>query len=239
MCYPFLAGAPFLRLRVNRGRQTLLNRARGLKHSLFSASVATIWRMDEPPGPGFSRRAGRARVPRPLDAARLDELALAYVARFATSAGRLSAFLRRKLSERGWSGDEADGGLAVADALVARFVAAGYVDDAAFARARAAGLLGRGYGERRIEQALRGAGIGEDDRAAARAEEGEARRAALRLAARRGFGPFGAGGPLDRARRDKQIAAMLRAGHPLDTACRLIDAASVAEARTWAGEAWE
>ncbi len=40
------------------------------------------------------------RPPRPLDAALLDELALGYVARFATSTGKLSAYLNRKLRER-------------------------------------------------------------------------------------------------------------------------------------------
>ena len=38
--------------------------------------------------------------PRPLDAPRLEELALSYVARFATSAAKLDDYLRRKLRER-------------------------------------------------------------------------------------------------------------------------------------------
>lgn len=176
----------------------------------------------------------RRKAPRPLDAARLEELALGYVARFATSAGKLSGYLRRKQAERGWEG--ADDAADTTATLVARFVAAGYVDDAAFARSRAAGLLRRGYGARRIDQALRGAGIAEDDRAAARGEAGEARAAALRLAEKRGFGPFGADGKRDPARREKQIAAMLRAGHPLDSARELIDAASEEAARAWAEE---
>jgi regulatory protein len=37
--------------------------------------------------------------------------------------------------------------------------------------------------------------------------------------------------------REKQIAAMLRAGHPLDSARQIVDAASVAEAERWAAEA--
>ena len=172
------------------------------------------------------------RAPVPLDARRLEELALAYVARFATSAAKLGRYLRRKLRERGWDGP----GEPDAAALVAKFVAAGYVDDAGFARARASGLRRRGFGERRVEQALRGAGIGETEREAARAGEGEARRAALVLARKRGFGPFGPERP-DRERREKQLAAMLRAGHPLDTARRLLDAASEAEALEWVEEA--
>lgn len=172
------------------------------------------------------------RPPTPLDPARLEELALAYVARFATSAARLAQYLRRKLRERGWEGDaEPDPA-----ALVARFTAAGYVDDDAFARARASGLRRRGYGARRVEQALRGAGIAEPQRQAARGGERDVRSAALVMARKRGFGPFGPERP-DPARREKQIAAMLRAGHSLDSARKLIDAADEAEALEWVGEA--
>ncbi len=174
-------------------------------------------------------------MPGPLDAARLDELALTYVARFATSAAKLERYLRRKLRERGWDG-EREPDLA---ALVGRYVELGYVDDAAFARAKSGGLLRRGYGARRVSEALREAGIEEAIREEVRPGEGVERRAALALARKRGFGPFGRGrepGPLDRARRHKQIAAMLRAGHPLDSAREMVDAASEAAAELWAAE---
>jgi regulatory protein len=171
------------------------------------------------------------RPPKPLDAARLDELALAYVARFATSAAKLERYLKRKLRERGWDGEH-EPGLA---ALVGRYVELGYVDDEAFARARTGSLLRRGYGTRRVGEALREAGIGEAIREDVRPAEGAQRRAALALARKRGFGPFGRD-PLDRERRQKQIAAMLRAGHPLDSAREMVDAASEAAAEQWAAE---
>ncbi|MFX8922223.1 hypothetical protein ABTN04_19345, partial [Acinetobacter baumannii] len=85
-----------------------------------------------------------------LDPARLNELALAYAARFATSAGKLSAYLKRKVRERGWEG-EGDAADAMA-AVVGRMVELRYVDDVAFAQARGSGLLRRGYGARRIEE---------------------------------------------------------------------------------------
>ena len=169
------------------------------------------------------------RPPPPLDTVRLQELALSYVARFATSSARLEAYLRRKLRERGWDGEnEPD-----VAALVDRYVELGYVDDVQYARTRAGGLLRRGYGPRRIAQALGAAGIAEEIREEIRASDGEMRRAALALARKRGFGPFGQDLP-DRARRQKQIAAMLRAGHPLDSARDLVDAASVEAAEQWA-----
>ena len=59
-------------------------------------------------------------------------------------------------------------------------------------------------------------------------------RAALALAKKRRFGPFGNELP-DRTVREKQLAAMLRAGHPLDLARALLAAASVEDAEDWAG----
>jgi len=55
------------------------------------------------------------------------------------------------------------------------------------------------------------------------------------MAQKRGFGPFGRSEP-DRAVREKQIAAMLRAGHRLDSARELVNAASQQAALDWAGE---
>jgi regulatory protein len=173
--------------------------------------------------------ARERRRPRPLDAAKLEELALAYVARFATSAAKLERYLVRKLRERGWDG-EREPDLA---ALVGRYVSLGYVDDAAFARAKGGSLLRRGYGPRRVRQALAEAGIDEATRDEARAGATAERRAALALARKRGFGPFGPAPP-DRQQREKQLAAMLRAGHALDSAREMVDAASEAAAEDWA-----
>lgn len=168
----------------------------------------------------------------------MEELALAYVARFATSAGKLSAYLARKLRERGWAG-EAEPDPA---AIVARYVKLGYVDDAGFARAKAGSLRRRGYGDRRVEQALVAAGIGEPEREEARGAQREQREAALVMVRKRGFGPFArrpATGDEARRLREKQLAAMLRAGHPLDMARVLVDAPSIEAAEEWAGEVEE
>jgi regulatory protein len=167
--------------------------------------------------------------PKPLNSVRLNDLALHYVARFATSAAKLEDYLKRKLRERGWEG-EGDPALR---ALVERFVAAGYVDDLAYARAKSGSLLRRGYGQRRVGQALHAAGIGEEVREEVRAGKAAQRRAALALAQKRRFGPFGSA-ELDRPAREKQIAAMLRAGHPLDMARALVTASDTAAAEEWA-----
>ena len=196
-------------------------------------------------GGGGGREQGERRAPAPLDAARLEQLALAYVARFATSGGKLGDYLGRKLRERGWESEDGEGDAGgVVEALVARFVGAGYVDDAGFAQARSSSLQRRGYGQRRIAQALGDAGIDAQTARAALPGVSAARAAALAMARKRRFGPYGTGGDgaggdwqAARARREKQVAAMLRAGHALDSARELVNAISIEAAERWAAEA--
>ena len=68
-----------------------------------------------------------------------------------------------------------------------------------------------------------------------RAGQAEQRRAALALARKRRLGPFGPA-DADRALREKQLATMLRAGHPLDSARELVNSPSVEAAESWAAE---
>ncbi|MET0249887.1 MAG: RecX family transcriptional regulator [Sphingobium sp.] len=156
----------------------------------------------------------------PLGPDSLRELALGYVGRFATSRAKLVAYLERKLRERGWDADSAADPGALAD----RFVALGYIDDASFAAAKGAALARRGYGARRVDAALRGAGIGETDRSDAR-DQAHAERwsAAERFARRKRIGPF-ANEACPPDRRERMIAAFLRAGHDMATARQWIDA---------------
>lgn len=174
----------------------------------------------------------KRRNPQPLNQTRLEELALAYVARFATTQGKLRDYLQRKLRERGWDG----GDFPDLDALIARYCELGYVNDEAWARMKAGSLLRRGYGARRVGEALGHAGVDEDLRHSASPDEGAGRRAVLVLARRRQFGPF-AVQPADRPLREKHIAAMLRAGHRLDMARAIIDAESPEAAEAWVQEA--
>jgi len=166
-------------------------------------------------------RRKEPRKPRPpLDGEGLERLALFYAGRFATTRAKLRTYLTRKLRERGWGGD----GEPPVERLVERFAELGYVDDKAFADSRAASLGRRGYGARRVKAALDGAGIDEADSAEAReAAKAGAWEAALRFAERKRIGPFAADEP-DRAGREKAFAAMLRAGHPMDIARRVVTA---------------
>lgn len=151
----------------------------------------------------------RRRNPTPLDAAKLEELALGYVGRFATTRCKLAIYLNRKLRERGWAGDDEP----PVEELTERLVRLGYVDDRAYAMAKARSLAGRGYGQRRVRQALAQAGIGEEDANEAREfSAAEAVEAALRFARRRSIGPFAAA-ELDPQQRERALTAMVRAGH--------------------------
>jgi len=169
----------------------------------------------------------------PLNEERLKELALRYVGRFATSRAKLRGYLTRKIRERGWDG----AGEPDLAGLAERFADSGYVDDAAFALGKARSLSGRGYGKRRLVEQLRAAGIEEEHgRDAQQHADDEAVAAALRFAERRRIGPFAAA-VLDRAGREKAIAAMIRAGHGFALARAIaqlppggtIDAAALAE----------
>jgi len=158
------------------------------------------------------------RPPPPLDQAALERLALRYVERFATTRGRLTAYLQRKIRERGWEGPGADPA-----GLAERMAGLGYVDDRAFAEARASAMARRGLGARRVAQDFRAAGIEDADAAElAPAIAERAAAAALAFARRRRIGPFG-DGTADRPQREKQLAAMIRAGHAFDLARRIVN----------------
>ena len=165
-------------------------------------------------------RAHRKRPP--LDQKRLEELALRYVERFATTRAKLRSYLTRKLRERGWESD----GEPDVEAIAGRFADQGYVDDAAYALAKSQALAGRGYGKRRLLEKLRAAGVEEADSGVAREHaDGEALAAALRFAERRRIGPFASEPPRDRKDRERALATMVRAGHSFSLAREIVDLA--------------
>lgn len=153
----------------------------------------------------------------PLDAAALDRLALRYVERFATTRARLASYLVRKIRERGWDGVAVDPA-----AIAERLAGLGYIDDRAFADARARTMARRGLGARRVAGDLRQAGVRQDDAdAVAPAIQDRAVASAIAFARRRRIGPFAAE-PADRPLREKQLAAMIRGGHSFDLARRIV-----------------
>lgn len=174
----------------------------------------------------------------------MRDLALHYAARFATTGARLEAYLARKIKERGLA-EDTDGRTIAIDVptLVSRLVALGYVDDDAYARARARDLGARGYGGRRVEQVLRHAGVEDSVRQAHAPGEAAGRRAAALMAQKKRLGPWNvARDPvsdpmLRRKAHEKAVAAMLRAGHQYDHVRFVLHAARTEEVEQWLDEA--
>ncbi|PZU48575.1 MAG: RecX family transcriptional regulator [Sphingomonas sp.] len=171
---------------------------------------------------GPDRRAkGPRKPPPPLDQAALEAIALRYLERFQTSRARLLRLLNQKIRQRGWK----EGASAPdVEAIAAKMVGLGYVNDAAFAEARTRGLARRGIGAGRVQASLSAYGIDAETRAAV-LEGHDPWAAALDFARRKRLGPFGP--PIsDPKQRNRQLGAFARAGHPHGLANRILAARS-------------
>lgn len=177
-----------------------------------------------------ARKPRLPRTPRPLDPASLQDLALGYAARYATTAAKLRRYLARKLAERGWQGDIPPD----QDALVARLTALAYVDDRAWAAAKNRDLTARGFGARRISGALAAAGVDKDDRPTA--DPAQRLSSAIAFARRRHLGPFARPAAPDPRRQDRDLAAMARAGHDFEVARQVLAAPDEAALRELSGD---
>ena len=123
-------------------------------------------------------------------------------------------------------------GRALVDAVVARLRGAGLLDDAAYAETRAHTLHRRGVPPRLIRHRLLQKGVDDPVVAAAletvTAAAGEPElSAAVNLARRRRLGPFRAAARA--ANRERDLAALARAGFTFEVARRVIEAASTDE----------
>lgn len=171
---------------------------------------------------------GQARpLPKPPTEERLWNAALAYLQRFAASQGMVEAVLGRRIDRAARAGViEAEAGRALLARVMKRMAASGLLDDLGFARARAETLFRQGRGGQWIAQALAAKGLSRTLIDAALAglveDHGDvALIAARRFAQRRRLGPWR---NRDRAaHRDRDLAAMGRAGHAYEIARRVID----------------
>ena len=178
------------------------------------------------------KRPSRAAGP-PPNAARLREAALAHLARFAATEVGLRRVLERRIAR--WArAAEAEGqsreaiarataALAAEIAAIAQsLVAAGAVNDAAFAESRARRLARSGHSRRAIAAHLAAKGI-ETDTATAALPEGEEAEllAAIAFCRRRRIGPFARVAP-DAPARMKALAALARGGFAQGVARRAL-----------------
>ena len=169
------------------------------------------------------------RQPRKPPPSSLENAALYYLERYASSAENLRRVLSRRVDRaaRVHEIDVADVHAQI-DALIRRYEAAGLLDDRAYAETRVNSLRSRGGSTRLIRLKLRQKGVapGAIDQALAddRSEVGELK-AAIAFARRRRLGPYRR---TDRAAgRDRDLASMARAGFSYDLARRVVEAASV------------
>ena len=153
-------------------------------------------------------------------------MATFYLARHSASTERLRDVLARKIARRlGREGGEAPDAAALRamiDPVVERLTRTGLLDDAAFARGKAASLAAKGRPAWRIRADLAQAGVdpgqGELD---AVLDELDPVAQATTWARRRRLGPFRM---RDReAQRDRDVARLARAGFPAAVARAVVD----------------
>jgi regulatory protein len=163
------------------------------------------------------------RPPGKVTEAYLQRAALAYLERFASSAANLKRVLQRRVARRcRLRGEDPEAFAPLVEAVVEKSRRSGLVDDAAYAEARVATLRRRGGSARAIRAKLAQKGIDRTTIAEALPEEPDAEEnAAHALARRRRLGPYRAE---DRApAREKDLAALARAGFSFEIARRVID----------------
>lgn len=186
----------------------------------------------------------RRRGPRKVTATYIENSAAHYLGRFATSSAHLRQVMMQKVhrsaAHHGTSVEEGEG---YVDAVIAKFLRLGFLNDTEYAAMRARGLHAKGTPIKGIRFQLKRKGLNDDDITSALealVEDEDARdldfAAAIKLARRRRLGPFRTDDPdVRRERRDKDMAALARAGFGYDVAQRIVDADTVEdlEAFSW------
>jgi regulatory protein len=190
--------------------------------------------MAEVPGTRGGKPARRERrPPRKITAARLDNMALHYLGRFASSSGNLRRVLLRKVARAAAAhGDDPDDGAKLIEELIARYLASGLIDDRAYAAQKAASLQRRGASRFGIRGKLRQKGVEGELVAEAietldAASETSELASACALARRRRLGPYRPPSAR-RAAHDKDMATLARAGFSFDVARRVLEVSDIA-----------
>lgn len=177
-----------------------------------------------------SEKPKKRKLPRKVTPRSLENAALHYLERFATSSENLRRVLARRVDKSCYHHKEIDREEAlgwVAD-LIERYQRSGLLNDKAYAEARVAGLNRRGTATRMIRLKLMEKGVGEDDihdafEALHQDSDDPELAAALNLARKRRIGPYRVTGDRE-GRREKDLAAMARSGFSYDMALKVIDA---------------
>jgi regulatory protein len=173
------------------------------------------------------RKPRGRRERRALTATALENAALYYLGRFATSSANLRRVLLRKVARAtGQDGDQTEGARLVEE-LIARYLRSGLLDDRAYAAQAASSLARRGRSRFSISGRLAQKGVASDlvKEAIKGLDEGGSSEiaAACALVRRRRLGPYRS--PAARSEwRHKDLATLARAGFSLDIARRVLAA---------------
>lgn len=157
-----------------------------------------------------------AKQPKKITPSYLENAALYYLQRYATSAENLRAVLTRKVKRScAFHQTEPEAFYPAIDALLERYKSSGLLNDEAFARAKTATLRRKGQSKRGIEAKLAQKGLGKEDIAKAILETDESEHAeleaAIALAKRKKLG---------QGNKDpkKEMAVLARAGFSYEIA---------------------
>jgi len=171
------------------------------------------------------------KIPRKPNPASLERAALHYLERFASSAENLRRVLLRKVERAARHHEDIDREAAAGwiDDLIARYRRTGLLDDRVYAEARTTSLHRRGASARKIRLSLAQKGVAPATVEAAlddlseRVEGDTELQAAIALTRRRRLGVYRPAAT--RAEyRDRDLAALARAGFSYDIARRVVEA---------------
>ncbi len=186
-------------------------------------------------------KKARTKTPRKITESTLRNIALYYLQRYASSSENLKRVLMRRVHRAAQfhEMDISESEIWV-DQLVQRLVHTGVVDDQAYAEGRMRALFRRGASPRTIAQRLKEKGVDDDlieqTLSTLRDETSDPNLlAAIKLAKRRRLGPYQTE-QRRTDRKDKDLAALARAGFDYQTALKVIDAPSVEDIEQMAYE---
>ncbi|MBD1545797.1 regulatory protein RecX [Roseibium aggregatum] len=186
---------------------------------------------DETDGRSGRRDRGAQRKYRLPTEDRLTRAAIHYLDRYSSSLENLRKVLTRKVKRAATANGRAPEEFReIVDQVVEKCRRAGMVDDRTYAETKLAGLRRRGRSKRQIEATLASKGVDRDLIATVVDQDNTSDlEAAQTYARRRKLGPWRTRGQREE-RREKDMAALCRAGYSYDIARKVIDAADDGEA---------
>lgn len=176
----------------------------------------------------------RRRIPRKVTPTSLENAALYYLERFATSSENLRQVLSRRVDRAAKHHDtDIEACRQLIDDLIRRYQDSGLLDDSVYARAQAASLNRRGKSLRAIRMKLIQKGVPgdiiDDTLEALAIELGEPDlAAAIAYARKRRLGPYRTNAKAG-DNRDKELAALARNGFSYSMARRIVEAEDIEE----------